>query len=92
MTAYPVLDLAATGKRIKEIRIEKHMTVNDICEYMGFENPQAVYKWQRGESLPSVDNLFALSKLFETPMEHILCEKEEAEASSFYIRFKLPVQ
>ena len=49
MTAYPVLDLTATGKRIKEIRIEKHMTVNDICEYMGFENPQAVYKWQRGD-------------------------------------------
>lgn len=66
--------MQATGNRIKEIRMEKHISVNEICEYMGFENPQAVYKWQRGESLPSVDNLFALSRLFDTSMENILCE------------------
>ena len=40
MTAYPVLDLTATGKRIKEIRIEKHMTVNDICERLGIPYPR----------------------------------------------------
>ncbi len=82
MTTFPVLDVKATGNRIKEIRVAKHISVNDICEFMGFENPQAVYKWQRGESLPTVDNLYALSRLFETPMEQILCEREEAKASS----------
>jgi len=75
MIAYPMIDLFATGNRIKEIRTEKKISVKEICEYMGFENPQAVYKWQRGESLPSLDNLFALSKLFGTPMEDILCER-----------------
>lgn len=83
MTHYPILDLEATGRQIKKLRMEKHMSVTDICEYMGFENPQAVYKWQRGESLPSVDNLFALSRLLETPIDNILCEKEEAKASFF---------
>lgn len=83
MKKYPVLDLQATGKQIKRIRMEKRISVADICDYMGFENPQAVYKWQRGESLPSVDNLFALSRLFETPIDNILCEQEEALASSF---------
>lgn len=81
MREFPVLDLKATGKRIKELRLEKHISVNDICVYMGFENPQAVYKWQRGESLPTVDNLYALSKLFDTSIESILCEKKEASAS-----------
>ena len=61
MVTFPVLDIKATGNRIKEIRVKKHISVNEICEYMGFENPQAVYKWQRGESLPTVDNLYALS-------------------------------
>lgn len=74
MKTFPIIDMQATGNRIKEIRIAKKISVNDICKYMGFENPQAVYKWQRGESLPTVDNLFALSRLFETSMENILCE------------------
>ncbi len=95
MKTYPVLDPQATGRRIKEIRTRKHISVNDICEYMGFENPQAVYKWQRGETLPSVDNLYALSRLFDTSIDNILCEREEACASSFCIYeciFKLAVQ
>ena len=83
MKIYPILDLQATGRQIKRIRMEKQISVADICAYMGFENPQAVYKWQRGETLPSVDNLFALSRLFETPIDNILCEREEAEASFF---------
>lgn len=89
MKNYPILDLQATGEQIKRLRVEKRMSVTDICEYMGFENPQAVYKWQRGESLPTVDNLFALSRLFETPIDNILCEKE-AEASFYFL--KLAVQ
>ena len=95
MKTYPVLDPQATGQRIKEIRMRKHISVNDICQFMGFENPQAVYKWQRGESIPSVDNLYALSQLFETSMENILCTREEASASSFCVIrgiFKLRVQ
>lgn len=87
MKNYPILDLQATGQQIKKLRKEKQMTVTDICEYMGFENPQAVYKWQRGESLPTVDNLFALSRLFETPIDNILCEREEAEASFSFLNY-----
>ena len=85
MIAYPILDLQATGRQIKKLRVERQMSVIDICEYMGFENPQAVYKWQRGESLPSVDNLFALSRLFDTPIDNILCEQKEAQASFSFL-------
>lgn len=71
---YPVIDLKATGCRIKELRKQHGLSVNDISAYMGFEQPQAVYKWQRGESLPTLDNLYALSKLLKTSMEDILVE------------------
>ena len=40
--------------------------------YFGFEEPQAIYKWQRGQSLPSVDNLYALSALLQVPMNEII--------------------
>ena len=80
---YPVINLKATGERICQLRKARGIRVLDISEYMGFSEPQAVYKWQRGECLPTLDNLFALSKLFATPMEDILvCE--DRMSSVFY--------
>lgn len=79
---YPMLDLKATGSRIKELRKSKNLKVEDVSRFMGFESPQAVYKWQRGESLPTVDNLYALSRLFETPVDNILRGKEERDVGS----------
>ena len=69
---YPVIDLAATGKNICDLRKAKGLTVADLQEYFGFEAPQAIYKWQAGKSLPSTDNLFALSHLLEVPIDEIL--------------------
>ena len=86
-TSYPVIDPVATGARIKELRKQHHMKVGDIARFMGFESEQAVYKWQRGESLPTVDNLYALSMLFETTMDAIICgdrEEDESPLLPFY--------
>lgn len=80
MFEYPTIDLAKTGKNIERIRKEKGITVARICEAMGFENPQSVYKWQRGMTLPSVDNLFALSRLLGTAMDEILVEEKQTIA------------
>lgn len=76
---YPVLDLKRTGARIKELRMARGMTVEAVARFMSFESEQAVYKWQRGESLPTVDNLYALSKLFGVPISEILVGDEERE-------------
>lgn len=73
---YPTLDIKATGERIKKLRTEHKLTVEEISAYMGFESVQAVYKWQSGKSLPTVDNLFALSRLFGVPIENILVEAD----------------
>ena len=83
MVDFPTIDPKATGNRIRDLRKKNHMKVDDI----GFESQQAVYKWQRGESLPSVDNLYALSRLFGTTVDDILvgCDEEEQSSS---IHFK----
>ena len=79
---FPVLDPKATGARIKELRKERHLKVEDISRFMGFETDQAVYKWQRGDSLPTLDNLYALSGLFGIPVDDILRgSREESESS-----------
>lgn len=69
---FPVIDPIATGKNILSLRQEKGLSVKDLQEYFGFDEPQAVYRWQYGKTLPSVDNLYALSALLDVPMERIL--------------------
>lgn len=69
---FPVIDLVATGNNIRRLRLERGLTVRDLQSYFGFEEPRAIYKWQRGESLPTVDNLYALGSLFGVPMDQIL--------------------
>jgi len=61
-----------TGDHIRTLMRDHGYTVRDIQEAMGFENPQAVYHWLNGRSLPSIDNLLILSRLLDAAMEDIL--------------------
>ena len=70
--SFPVIDLAATGQNIQRLREERGLTVRDLQAYFGFEEPQAIYKWQKGKSLPTVDNLYALSALLHVTVDDIL--------------------
>ena len=81
---YPVIDTKAIGARIHDLRVKHKYRVDDISSYMGFGTSQAVYKWQRGDSVPTVDNLLALSKLFGTSVDFILKgdDREEDERAS----------
>lgn len=69
---FPVIDMQATGENITRLRKQRGLSVRDIQNWFGFEEPQAIYKWQQGKSLPTVDNLYALGALLDTPMEQIL--------------------
>lgn len=69
---FPVIDMAATGRNISELRKARGYSVSYLQDYFGFEAPQAIYKWQKGQSLPSIDNLYALSCLFEVSIEDII--------------------
>ena len=68
-TPFPVIDPVATGENILRLRQERGLSVRDLQAYFGFEEPQAIYKWQRGKSLPTVDNLYALGALLDVPIE-----------------------
>ena len=66
------INLIKTGENITELRKRAGLSVRDLQEAFGFTSPQAIYKWQRGKSLPTVDNLYALGALLNVPMEEIL--------------------
>lgn len=69
---YVSIEPEATGERIKTLLDLHGYKVKDIQHAMGFENPQAIYKWISGKSLPSLDNLLILSRILHTRMEDIL--------------------
>ena len=46
-----------TGAQIRKLMMKNGYTVRDVQGAMGFENPQAVYKWISGKSLPSLDKI-----------------------------------
>ena len=61
-----------TGNNISRLRKEKGITIRQIQETMGFNTPQAIYRWIRGETMPTLDNVFALSELLNVTVEEIV--------------------
>ncbi len=70
------IDVKATGLNIYRLRVSRGYSVGDIQRYFGFAAPQAIYKWENGQTLPSTDNLYDLSHLFGIPMEAILVPRK----------------
>ena len=71
------IDMVRTGRKIKKYMYQKGLTVKNVQDYLGFSCPQSIYRWFKGLILPSVDNLYRLSRLFNVHMEDLLVVKEE---------------
>ena len=69
---YVMIDLTATGNRIKELMVENKVSVSDLQKSCGFERPQAIYKWLSGKSLPSMDNMVIIRIIPHTTIDDIL--------------------
>ena len=68
----PVVNMKQTGQNITMLRKQRGISVKQLQGMMGCATPQAIYKWQHGESLPTVDNLVALSVILAVPIDAIL--------------------
>lgn len=77
---FPQIDMYQTGQNIRRIMQMKGMAVKDVQEYLGLAAPQSIYHWFAGRSLPTVDNLYALSGLFCVPMDALVRGSREDEA------------
>ena len=72
MNMWPVIDMTATGRNIVRLRKQAGLTVRDLQDAFGFSNPQAIYQWQRGNSMPTVDNLVILAAILGVGIDDIL--------------------
>lgn len=72
MITMPAIDMAATGRNIIKLREAAGLTVRDLQDIFGFTTPQAIYKWQHGTAMPTIDNLVVLSVVFGVSIDEII--------------------
>lgn len=72
MNSLPAIDMARTGRNIERLRTESGLTVRDLQMIFGFATPQAIYKWQQGKTLPTLDNLVVLASVFGVRIDDII--------------------
>ena len=77
MNNIPVIDMIATGMNITRLRMNAGLTVRDLQAIFGFSTPQAIYKWQRGDAMPALDNIVVLAAVFGVTVDAILVYKDD---------------
>lgn len=80
MYYFPTINMVKTGQNIVKLRKERGFSVRDLQRIFGFATPQAIYKWQHGTAMPTLDNLVVLAALFQVPMEDILVIDTDVES------------
>ncbi len=68
----PTVDMVQTGSRIKAMIKQKNMKIVDIQSAFGFNTPQAIYKWMRGDAMPTIDNIVVLADIFGVAIGDII--------------------
>ena len=71
----PVVDMKQTGQKIASLRVQRGFSVRDLQNMLGFATPQSIYKWHRGETLPTVENLVALACILSVSIDDILASE-----------------
>ena len=72
MITIPAIDMAKTGQNIVVLRKQAGLSVKDLQDAFGFATPQAIYKWQQGLALPTIDNLVVLAALLGVSIDDII--------------------
>lgn len=68
----PSINMKKTGEQIINLRKKAGITVKELQNIFGFTTPQAIYKWQHGTALPTIDNLVLLAFLLNATVDEIL--------------------
>lgn len=86
----PVINVAATVAEIKEYRIRAGYLVREIQNILSFSSPEAVYAYEKGKYLPTIDNMIILADVYGVTVDDFIvrdvieveCECDIAEVKS----------
>jgi len=77
LESYPNIDMRRTGKKIAEAVKEAGFDVLFLQKYLHLSCPQPIYRWFKGQVLPSVDHLYVLSRLLGVHMEDLIIPRQK---------------
>ena len=69
---YPVIDPVGTGSNIRKLIRNSGISVADVGRSLSIADMSTVYKWLRGDALPGIDNMLALSIILDVSINDIL--------------------
>ena len=72
----PIIDVKATGNNIKNIIKSKGFKISDVQARCGFNTPQAIFKWLRGDAVPTIDNMIIIADMFGVTIDQIVIIKK----------------
>ena len=72
MCILPIIDTVGTGIRIMNLRKQSGLSVKELQNILGFATPNAIYKWQNGAAMPTLDNLIVLAAICNVPIDDII--------------------
>ncbi len=79
MFTFPTINMVKTGQNIMRLRKQAGLSVKDLQDIFGFSTPQAIYKWQHGAAMPTIDNLVVLATVLHVTMDEIVVVDAEAQ-------------
>lgn len=80
---YPTIDMKRTGQNLKRITEDRGLNASQLQSYLGLACVQTIYRWYAGSALPSLDNLLALSRLFQVSMDRLIVENRFLNSTPF---------
>ena len=72
MIQIPTINMVKTGQNIMKLRQRAGLSVKDLQDIFGFATPQAIYKWQQGTAMPTIDNLVVLAAVLQVHIDEIV--------------------
>ena len=72
MSTMPTINMLKTGENIKKLRERAGLSVRNLQDVFGFSTPQAIYKWQHGLAMPTIDNLVVLAAILDVRIDEIV--------------------
>ena len=69
---FPVIDNSLTGQHLREVCRKKNISASQVHELLCLGSTQTVYDWFKGRTLPSLENMVALSVLLGYTVEDLI--------------------
>lgn len=68
----PIIDVVATAANIKACRIRAGYSVKEIQNIFNFSSPEAIYAWEKGKYLPTIDNMIVIASVYGVTIDKIV--------------------